>query len=563
MSVPKSLFAALTFLFLLASGCGPGVDKEVVARVDSVEIRFADLLRFKADMPALLLSEEEGVSELEDYLQSMIDMELLVLEARARQLDQEPEFLQAWKKERESKLTVEFLRREIQEKIDLPKEELRQRWEESKWSRLLKLSHIRVATEEEAWEVVRQLKQERPFGELARERSINQNTASQGGLLEPLFGRGNLEELGLTLDVAEVLFELEVGQVSEPLELLGGYEIFKVVDARPAPASYYLVFSQGAMLEAFQVQRKALLARLEAEFEVELDPNGMALLVEKGGGGDFSQLSEQESKTVLARFAGGQVTLGDFVAVYPQIRAFSSVETDSSGLTWSVHQYLLPEFLLRAAIERRKFADDQAMSAWLRTKERSLLIEALRRQAVEQQVDLSEEALRGYYEKHQERFMEDEYVQLLEILVDTREEAEELARRIRQGADMEELAVRHSIRKDIQKSRGRFHLHPYDRRRFGALFDAALAAQVGSVQGPMEISGEQRQTGYSVFKILAKMERRPKPFAQAERQIRYWWKQEEEARLFEELVRRLREESADRIILFEENLAAMHTKSSS
>lgn len=561
MSVVLKLFAVLTVLFLTGNGCGPGVDDDVVARIDSVEIRFADLLQFKEDMPALMLSEEEGVAALKDYLQSMLDMELLVLEARTRNLDQEPEFLQNWEKERERKLTLEFMRREIQDKIELPKDVLRQRWEESRWSRMLKLAHIRVASEPQAWEVAQELEQGRPFEELARERSINQDTSARNGLLEPFFGRGNLEELGLTLDIAEMLFDLAVGQVSEPFELLGGYEIFKVVDERPAPASYYLVFSQGAMLEAFQVQRKELLARLETEFEVELDPNGMAVLVEKASGDDFPRLSEGEGQTVLARFTGGQVTLGDFVDIYPQIRAMSSVGTDSSGLNWSVHQFLLPEFLINAAIEQWEFANDPAIVAWRRTKERALLIEVLREREVEQQVDVGQEALRAYYESHQARFMEDEYVQVLEILVDTREEAEKLARRIREGADMEDLAARHSIREKARENRGRTHLHPHERRRYGELLQAALAAEVGPLQGPVEITGGERQTGYSVFQVLTRTERKPKVFEKTLRQVGYWWRQEEEQRLFDELMARLREEYAGSVTLFEENLVAMHAES--
>jgi hypothetical protein len=290
----------------------------------------------------------------------------------------------------------------------------------------------------------------------------------------------------------------------------------------------------------------------------------MAVMIDKfAGAGEVPLLSEEERQTVLARFAGGQVTVGNFAAIYPQARTLSSIKTDSSGLTWIVHQYLLPEFLFGAVIEQRKVDDDPAIAAWLQTKKRALLIEALRRQEVEQQVDLSEEALRRYYEKHQERFMQDEYVQVLEILVSTREEAEKLAREIRQGGDMEDLAARHTIRKDAQKSRGYFHLHPYERRRFGALLEAARAAEVGALQGPVEISGEQQQTGYSIYKVLAKTSRQPKPFAQVERQVRYWWKQEEEKRLFEELIRRLREEYASQIVLFEDHLVAMHAKSGS
>ena len=80
---------ALVAFFLWLSGCGDTADNNVVARVDTAEITVEDLLRFNGDMPALLRSEEEGVQVWRDYLDSMVDMELMLLEARKQGIDQD------------------------------------------------------------------------------------------------------------------------------------------------------------------------------------------------------------------------------------------------------------------------------------------------------------------------------------------------------------------------------------------------------------------------------------------------------------------------------------------
>ena len=140
----------LVAFFLWLFGCGNPADDNVVARVDTVEITVEDLLRFNMDIPALLRSEEQGVQMWREHLDSMVDMELLLLEARKQGLDQDSEFLGKWEHERQQKLIREILRREVKEKSAFSSEELRRRFEQSKWNRMLKLARIQVETEEDA-----------------------------------------------------------------------------------------------------------------------------------------------------------------------------------------------------------------------------------------------------------------------------------------------------------------------------------------------------------------------------------------------------------------------------
>ena len=85
----RAVVCGALFAFLACSA-PPELDQNVVARVGDVEISFDDLQGFKAGLPALLLSEKQGVGALEEYLQSMVDMELMLLEARLRELAADP-----------------------------------------------------------------------------------------------------------------------------------------------------------------------------------------------------------------------------------------------------------------------------------------------------------------------------------------------------------------------------------------------------------------------------------------------------------------------------------------
>lgn len=546
--------------------CGPEVDDDVVAQVDDVEITVEDLLRFKGDMPDLLLSEEEGIDELREYLQSVIDLELLLLEARVQGLDRQEDFVQRLEEEWENKLLATYEQREIQEKvkIDLPREELRQRWKKHRWSRMLKLARIRLESRADAAETARQLELGASFEQLARERSIDAETAGRGGLLEPFFGRGNFEELGLPLEVADAVFELEVGQTSRPLETAKGFELFKVVEEKPAPASYFLVFTQGAHREAYKARRKSLLVELAEQFNVQLDPDGLAALMGHGvSAGDSLRLPPEEKARLLCTFDGGRLTLTDFAEHYNDYNPRDLARADSAGIAGYIYHLLLPEYLPKLAIRRGELADEEELVRWKEAKRRTMLVDLVREREVLRHVDLSDTALRQYYAEHPDSFVREAQYQVVEILAATRQEADELLGQIRGGGDMEELAARHSLRHGADKSRGHLHMHSTDRRLYGEVLDAVAEAEPGAVTGPVEIgAAEGRQTGFSVFKVEEQIEAGLKPFELVKEQVRYWSQTQQEARLYSEFIARLRQKHAGRIVILEDHLAA-HAKAGS
>ena len=541
-------------LVIIAACSSPQDDTSIVARVGEVAITFEDLQRFKSDMPPLLLSEREGVAAFDEYLQAMIDMELLLLEARRRQIDSDPDFIEQWEQERGKKLFQEFVKLEIQDKIDLPQEEIQRQWGESKWNRLLKLARIRSGTADEAAQALRALENGTPFEELSGQPLTHLQQGSYQGELNSYVGRDNIEEFGVSLDVAEVLFDLAKGEISAPLKVEAGYDIYRVLDERPAPASYYLVFSQGVLMATFGERRRTLITELMGEYNVELDPHSIAELATSVAQDNVEAI---DAEGILGRYDGGQITLADFLALYPKVRRVASVGTDSSGIDEFVRLYLVPEVLFPVAIERRGLAQESAISDWLRMKKRAMLIEDLRRRDVEEHVDLSEDVLRRYYEANQHRFMEDREVTVQEILVATQEEAEALAARIRAGADMAALAASHSIRQG--RDEGHFHIHSFERVVFGELLTEALAAEVGVLTGPVAITETpHRQGGFSLFKVLEKTPEKPKPYDEVVKQVRYWWTKGEENRLYKELTDRLREKYAAQISIYEDHLATMY-----
>ncbi len=536
------------------SGCGPQVDGDVVAKVGDEEIELADLRQFREESTANYRDPEEGLQAWRFYLQTMIDMKLMLIAAQEQRLDQTVEFVRQWDRERRKKLVDEYAVRTILADVDLAVDGMRQNFATNKWNRMLRLAHIRTASATEAQKAMRDLEQGQDFAEVARGRSIAPS-AAHGGVLDAWYGRGNLEGMGLPIAVGEQIFDLQVGDLSQPLLVGENYEIFKVLSQGPAPTHYRAAFLREQYWNEFRTRWNELIAQLKERLNAQLDGEAVRLLVDRMAESDGRGmlLDPEEQEVILCRFKGGQVTLLDFAETYNAYWFIRSVSFDSSGIAEFVHRDLLPRVLVYQAALQEGLDQDSTIAAWLQDKKKSLLLEALRREEVVERTEVDSAMARQYYDDHPQQFMELEEIQMAEVLVATRAEAEQLLQRVRAGERLETLAARHTLRTDAERS-GQYHIHnhPSERRVFGALYDSVVAAPVGVLTGPVALD-----EGYSIFEVRERIPPRPTPFAQAASRARWWVQKRQEKTLFDSLFTRLRNQYADRVVVFEEQLGRL------
>ena len=69
------------------------------------------------------------------------------------------------------------------------------------------------------------------------------------------------------MSIAHVLFEVPEGEVSQPLQLRGAYEIFKVLDEAPAPAYYLQVFAQWLFRQNYDRAQQERVAGLKPKYD--------------------------------------------------------------------------------------------------------------------------------------------------------------------------------------------------------------------------------------------------------------------------------------------------------
>ena len=535
----------------LNPGCSDD-NPEVLATIGNEEITLAQLLEFVERTPERLRSEKPGTEATRDHLQSLIDMQLMELEARDLDLQEDPGFQEEFGKLRRKRLIAELVRRHLEDKERLSTEELRKRYAESKWSRQLQLAHIELSSEAEGEKALAEIRGGRSFDEVALEMSRDEATAGKGGVIERFVGREHIEDIGLPLKVAEELFALSVGEVSKVYELGDGYEIFKIVQETAAPNWYGDVFAKKEQEERFRRLKNQLVRDLAEKYHFRLDPEGLAFLLEKAALPDanFLRIPVDERDVVLCRFDGGQLTLQDFSDAYRQVWFYREVRFDSSGIADFVDQHMLEETILAHEAEIRGLGEEEQVLSWLAEKEESMLVHALKETEVDARVDTSEAEIRRFYESQTERFMFPEEACVTEVLVETEAEANDILERARQGESLKALAAAHSIRQGLEKHGGQFCLHPYEHIFYGPMLETAMKAEFGGLHGPVKV-----RHGFAVFTVTERFDVRPQSFEEARTKARWWLRKSQEKRLFEELMNKLRSKYKTQVVVYEDRLA--------
>lgn len=239
------LILAVALLALALTGCGQSAQKEVVAKVNDVEITKDDLYNY--------MVEQNG----EEALNMLISEKILSLEVEKSKIEISNEEMDEAVKEMTDYyggeeqlnnaiasygLTMETVKENIKTNIQMEKmledyveitdEEMQEFYESNKdylnEEETVKARHILVETEELANEVKAKLNEGGDFAELAKEYSTDSSNNQNGGELG-YFPRGKMVEA-----FEDAAFSMDINEVSEPVKTNFGYHIIKVEDKTEA-----------------------------------------------------------------------------------------------------------------------------------------------------------------------------------------------------------------------------------------------------------------------------------------------------------------------------------------
>ncbi len=203
-------------------------ENKVLATVNGKEITQQDLdmlMQSLSPQVAMQFNGEEGKKRLIDEL---ISQELFFLDAVKNEFDKENEFITELNKVKDN-LLKQYAVKKVLDNITVSDEEVAKYYEENKNyfqnPESVQASHILVDDEETANKVLDEIKAGLSFEEAAKNNSKCPSNSKGGDL--GYFTRGKMIP-----EFEKVAFELEEGEISEPVKTQFGYHIIKLVDKK-------------------------------------------------------------------------------------------------------------------------------------------------------------------------------------------------------------------------------------------------------------------------------------------------------------------------------------------
>ena len=430
-----SMWSALGIAALVACGQQePSAQKEALplAQVGEELITDRDIRYLIDNVAEWAKSEQEGGAKVREYLQSLIDRTLILREARAGKLDRSPAFVSEVATALRRRLIREIEQRAVENQVAITEEEMRRVFAEQNWDRWIKIAHIVVPTQERAEEAMVALRSGTPFEEVARQFSTHSRTASLGGVKPLYYSRFHAVPL-----VRDVLFSLKVGEMSEPIAVPQGFEIFKVLGELQGTYEQTRKFLIETLSEErLDVRRKAYADSLAEQFQLTPDPHGLGVLMgilrrgreDPATGKKTFQIPEGTAETPLFRYEGGQIALGEAILQSPFIRQGRDVSDSARVAHFLERDVVIPQLMW---MEADKLELDRELEAWVKRKEEEVLIVTMRQIATATDEEISEQEILDYYEATKDQYRTASEVNVVEIQLASEAEAEALLAEIR------------------------------------------------------------------------------------------------------------------------------------
>jgi len=442
-----------------------------------------------------------GESETRQFLDLVIDQDLLVQEAYRLELENIPAIESAVKEYEGRKASEYFVKVEILQKSSPTPEQVRGAWERET-SELYLARQIVLDTRAEAETVYLQLLFGGDFDLLARQCSIAPSRV-QGGRLPPI-GWG-------TKDAAweDAVFPLAPGETGAPFSTPEGWQIVELVSVEAVEKADFTKSTpriQAILAKRMTEERRHEISDfLWKKYNVRQSDIGL----------DSDSLRAAVTKTpdaTLVTWGGGRLTVKEFLSAVD----WSALPADFPGRFEAQMEVQLrqivngPLVLLEARARGYEKVPEVAQA--VRRYQEDLMERALYADYIFKGITVTDQEVRQYYDSHKADYIAPEKRRVAHIVVPTREEAEEIEKAIDEGEAFEKLVARSS---DTESARKMGDLGWVTRKDAVGELEAVFSVEEGKVSKPIG-----SKYGYHVFLVRKIVTGEPYEFDEAKDRVR-------------------------------------------
>jgi peptidyl-prolyl cis-trans isomerase C len=539
MQTPRKLFYCLTVTLALVA-CGD--DGNTVAEIDGQLISVEDLRRFVLTLPPGLRTTKTGQEARTDYLQTLIDRQLMQLEAREQGLTESPQLLAEVQRKVEDRVLGLFRKRDLYRDLQVTPEEVDSYIADAGLDVERLAEAILVDSEPEAWQLVRDLEGGQLFGDLAKERSVDRASGQRGGNVGYL-NRLTAQRAGIP---AAVFDSLQTRQVSPPLPLGRGWHVIRFIDDRNEvdPGVRTGIHSQIMRERRLEVEDEHVEA-LAHELGWALDDDGLSVLQSMADKTQSSPLSVEQRQSPVFRFEGGSITVENYLATLTEHRVGTTrALTDRDFVASIGTRFLRGRAMLLVAAVRGAIQNEPTIVQWRSQVHAEMVLQALRKVVVAGADTMATDSLmRQYYEGKRENFRVPGRICFDEVLLHDTDEAESVRAEINDDTNLLELAQARGYHVRKRNAEGLVCMKDLSARVLPELWSALSAAPLGQIGGPIRLE----EGAHVLFKVVRRDPARLQTFDEAQRQVRASMTARFERQLFDEWLEQVRRKYESRI----------------
>ncbi len=511
------LMLIVLVLALIFGGCA-GPQPGVVAKVGKYTIT-ADDLNEKMG-PARFKSFEDELEARRKRLEKMAEEKLILMAAYDKGLDKDPDVLQYVDRSKENILLNTLYQIEVAQKVGkIPEDEIKKFYERKK--ELLHAKHILVKSKELADSIYDMLKNGANFDELAKKYSEDRSNKDRGGDL------GDFTTLSMVKEFEDAAYSLSPGEFSKPVETRYGWHIIYLVERKPNPRVKSFDEEKKGIERALERRRRSELTNefiegLMDDANVQLKDDAVKVILDAYGNANAStpgkkvevNLTPEQRAMQLFTYKYGSWTVAQFDSFYKALPPFRRPDIKSrEDIKSMIKNALRKELLLKKAEELKIDQTDDYKKEFQKTLERRM-VDEYRKKYLYKDVEPTDEQVRAYYDANPDSFIQDEQVRVIEIQVDTEDEAKKLLDRINKGEDIGKLAAQYTKRTYVKAKNG--DLGFFTEKRYPELFRAAKTLKPGEVYPkPIPFQGK-----FSIIKLTEAKPPERKPFESVKRIIK-------------------------------------------
>jgi len=434
--------------------------------------------------------------------------------------------------------------RMVFDSVTVTEEEVRKTYEQYKED--VRLEHLQVEQRQAA---------ERIRADLVAKRITWNDAVQRYSMAEDRVRNGDLgwrSRFAVDPDFAQAIFTLEVGEFSAVFADPNGYHIARLAERKPgSPPAYEPIRKT---IEAQIRDRKAgirtrmIQERLLIDYKVQYDSAnlkwasqqfGRPMKVESVNGAPMVSIDETvpemapgDTARVLARYAGGQISMGRVLEAYTAQAPVRRPALDTPDLVQGYVDVLILEPRMMEIARERGLERDSLVVQAVEFRREGMLMERLYADSVESRVRVDDAMRRKYYKAHLAEFMTYPRVRFAAFTRPSREAADSLKKQLLAGLKAEDLIRQDSLaglrRGSIQERSEKDHGHYHK-----ILFEELRPLQV-SVEGP------DRKGDYAILQLLSYDPGRQLSYEESAALVDDLVRHEEEERIFETFVARQR-----------------------